>query len=788
MYCKLVAGLRELHFQGCEKITDAGVSCLARATPSLEDIDLTNCKHVTDEGLKSLGTHCPNLKVANFTNCWKITDDGLSSLATGCKELSSITLHGCDELTDEGTAVLAENATGLRVINLFGVKGITELTLHNLHVYCRELKQAKFTSPHMSKEGVDRFGDKMPFARAMTAAEHFEVSIRKSGASGDGNGPMRCVKPASKLQLNWYQYDTQHKEHLRAATVLQKSFKRWQSAKMQLRYLMMKAEGMEKKGNRYSVIIQKRHRGNLGRVRVAEIRKRNTFLKEQAFGSVVTIQRYMRGYFAMCHVLAMYNELRWSRQMRVHLENERVLPIQRVYRGYKGRQRPPLIQQKRARLAKESLRIVRGYLGRRRAREERVYFRCKEIATLFIQKVFRGHRGSIMFLASKKRKNEACVQIQRVYRGWHSKVQTDDWHRRLDAAAMRLQCAYRGHGSYVMTMLKRTMREEQEAEQKAAAARIQNLYRARKARTKSAFMRSDVMRGKHWMAGRIQSKMRKIWKRKAAATVIQGLYHGWKGRAFMRDAKKIRKMENLRKMFADTKEARRTRMLWTGGALVIQQWIRRILAEENRKRDEAFKMYTSATKLQAAYRSRQGKKRWLAEFGGHTDSCLIIQKAWRHYQSYKWYQVLVRNKKKKQRDLELQEKMRMVKEKETKFMEMITNRGEKRAAEKIEKVIMPWVVQIRERKVKEAREVRAAEEEKKQKEYEDLARQKKSLKYRYKNLKRRFQGGSGAPGGPKDGAAKIKHPGSDLEWIEGELEAVHFSILTNQTALYKQGD
>ena len=46
----------------CEKITDAGITALARGLPQLQSLYISDCGNITDEGIRALATGCTQLR------------------------------------------------------------------------------------------------------------------------------------------------------------------------------------------------------------------------------------------------------------------------------------------------------------------------------------------------------------------------------------------------------------------------------------------------------------------------------------------------------------------------------------------------------------------------------------------------------------------------------------------------------------------------------------------------------------------------------------------------------
>jgi hypothetical protein len=122
---------RWVNLSGNHKVTDVGITELARCCTGLENIDLSNCtglenSKVTDAGITELARSCTGLKSIVLARHDKITDAGIIELARGCTGLERINLYGCDKVTDAGITELARGCTGLESIGLSYCDKVTD--------------------------------------------------------------------------------------------------------------------------------------------------------------------------------------------------------------------------------------------------------------------------------------------------------------------------------------------------------------------------------------------------------------------------------------------------------------------------------------------------------------------------------------------------------------------------------------------------------------------------------------------------------------------------------------
>ena len=92
---KRFSKLRTLNLRGCENITDARVSEVARRCSNLQTLNLTCCKNITDASVMEVARRCSNLHTLNLKECENITDASVLEVARRCSNLQTLTLLGC---------------------------------------------------------------------------------------------------------------------------------------------------------------------------------------------------------------------------------------------------------------------------------------------------------------------------------------------------------------------------------------------------------------------------------------------------------------------------------------------------------------------------------------------------------------------------------------------------------------------------------------------------------------------------------------------------------------------
>mmetsp|Transcript_26383 Transcript_26383/g.39144 ORF Transcript_26383/g.39144 Transcript_26383/m.39144 type:complete len:1064 (+) Transcript_26383:160-3351(+) len=196
-----------------------------------------------------------------------------------------------------------------------------------------------------------------------------------------------------------------------------------------------------------AVTIQRIVRGNIGREKARKAAEGNKFLKLHA--ALVKIQSMFR-----CKI----HHWRYLKYKRDKLEESSTLTMQRV---------------------------VRGHLGRRRARRIRLY-RDKESAAVLIQAFARGIKGRRIARDVKllQLKNRVIIKIQALARGYIGRMRVGKiLQDKLEAAAaIKIQARIRGAVARMNIHHRRKEIEEYRSERNRYATAIQAVYRGFRAR------------------------------------------------------------------------------------------------------------------------------------------------------------------------------------------------------------------------------------------------------------------------------------------------------------------
>jgi hypothetical protein len=65
-------GLLHLNIAGAKRVTNYGLSVIARHCPNLMELNISRCANVGDAGLRELGLYCPKLTSINISSCSSI--------------------------------------------------------------------------------------------------------------------------------------------------------------------------------------------------------------------------------------------------------------------------------------------------------------------------------------------------------------------------------------------------------------------------------------------------------------------------------------------------------------------------------------------------------------------------------------------------------------------------------------------------------------------------------------------------------------------------------------------
>ncbi|KAG3249634.1 hypothetical protein PI124_g5695 [Phytophthora idaei] len=384
---KYGGNLAKLNLKGLRKVSDRGVMEIAKGCPLLKNISLSG-RNITLQTFKLLGKMCRNLNVLDISerrdletpaclmnlvstrthpltridlSASNVCDTGVSVLASACRQLESINLSKCAQITDFATEALASRCFQLKILLLSNTRGITDRTLTALAftkipleildlsgntrvtdegllvlcTRCQQIQELRLKGcDRLSQKAVKRCNDNLlsltkPF---MTA------SLVKTLATGGGNSVM-VLEPLPQVHINLLRsMQTQYE----AAVVLQTRFRKWKNKNFTIQFLANRRLLRETRAARK---IQKCVRDFLAWRRFLHLLS----LKESV-AKIAFVQAHARGNrarreFRTWHFTANFAVRRIQKSYRRHyvvrlnIRNYNAREIQRVYRGYLGRQR-----------------------------------------------------------------------------------------------------------------------------------------------------------------------------------------------------------------------------------------------------------------------------------------------------------------------------------------------------------------------------------------------------------------------------------------------------------------
>lgn len=126
--------IQKISLRECVKITDSGLSKLAQLGKCLRIVDLSGCINVGEYGdraLKEIGACCSELRELYITNSRRVEDTGLIAIANGCLALEVLEVNGCDNITKKAFKKICQNLR-LHTLRIAGCKRLSDEDLLHL--------------------------------------------------------------------------------------------------------------------------------------------------------------------------------------------------------------------------------------------------------------------------------------------------------------------------------------------------------------------------------------------------------------------------------------------------------------------------------------------------------------------------------------------------------------------------------------------------------------------------------------------------------------------------------
>ena len=385
---------------------------------------------------------------------------------------------------------------------------------------------------------------------------------------------------------------------------------------------------------------------------------RQAILRRKRFLAIPTIQRYYRGHlgrkkiaFVRRRNLRNYASNRIQKTWRIHVAQN----IVNVLRRHKRLKRK----------ATDIQRVYRGYLGR-----EKAYHVKLVKAVLRVQTSWRAHHGRLGYQLKKRARetkrrweNEGAIEMQRIARGWlgrrlFAKLE----HERLVYAVIRVQTAWRcKNGQYTYHLLQKAKKERaaHDLEIKLAAeAYALELERAA-VKIQCAWRRKKGQLAYHLKLQAKQHQDAEDKNKDEAAHTIQMWWHHVNGNFAAR--LKARAEVELRRHDRDYKEKRRQ------AVLKIQAWYRgctgrmgyhlkqRALAHQEEEYHAASRIqlwwhhmngnFAANLKARAELQLRRDRKKEKEEMKKLEQAVIRVQSRWRMKQGRFAYHLKMRARK-----------------------------------------------------------------------------------------------------------------------------------------------
>jgi hypothetical protein len=105
--------LKLLNLSNCNQLTNKSLIAVSKYCHELVSISLTRLTHITDKGLIALASGCRYLQAMNIACCVEITEKSLCVLVENCKGILMLNVSGCPEVTVNGINAIIR---GLRYV------------------------------------------------------------------------------------------------------------------------------------------------------------------------------------------------------------------------------------------------------------------------------------------------------------------------------------------------------------------------------------------------------------------------------------------------------------------------------------------------------------------------------------------------------------------------------------------------------------------------------------------------------------------------------------------------
>ncbi|XP_015371125.1 PREDICTED: F-box/LRR-repeat protein 7-like [Diuraphis noxia] len=173
--------LQHLDVTGCVKVSTVGV--YSRPEPSLrlclQYLDLTDCQLVDDANLCVIVSNCPQLAYLYLRRCTKVTDAGIKFVPSFCSALKELSVSDCHQVTDFGLYELAKLGALLRYLSVAKCDQVSDAGLKVVARRCYKLR-------YLNVRGCEAVSDDAITVLARSCARLRALDIGKCDVSDAG--------------------------------------------------------------------------------------------------------------------------------------------------------------------------------------------------------------------------------------------------------------------------------------------------------------------------------------------------------------------------------------------------------------------------------------------------------------------------------------------------------------------------------------------------------------------------------------------------------------------------
>ena len=486
--------LKKLYLNGCKKIMNGDLWFLMQACKKIRQLELQGCVNLHANGMHALSEWGNKLTDLSLRGCLKIDGTACSALSEGCTSLLSLDLSNCPRVGQQAVTVLTDNCTRLVSLNLTRCPKIGETYLRQK---ANELPFVQLADTFRGFTGLPDALEKMKQAerfRIETAAALRIQSAWRACLARGGVAELRRLTKISwvvpRFQAIFRGYIT--RKHLKRQRELEAEEEAtrfvqriWRGSRARIVYHdMLVQRELWRFRNRQATKIQKVYRGHRGRLHIKKLRLeamevvlRNIRLERIKQVAAGRIQCWMRGIYGRAKFMRELEARKRAAAFEI-LKQKSSTKIQAQWRAKMAREEAEIRRERLRQLAREEQaarqiqRVYRGYVGRQEAkyaRQAREYEK-KIQAVLKIQRCWRGERGrhlfailkSVALLRAHEKKNAETLQSW--WRGIAGRRNFQKYKQFVMNKRLRLkavsdfQRVYRGHKGREEAEVKRALR------------------------------------------------------------------------------------------------------------------------------------------------------------------------------------------------------------------------------------------------------------------------------------------------------------------------------------------